>query len=258
VTDGPPTGAPAVTPATDGTDGDLDAATKKIPWQTATVIGIRRETERAKTFRFALPGPAQRVAGQHYIIRLMAPDGYTAQRSYSVANSPDGSNEIDLTIERLEDGEVSMFMHDEVAVGDELEVRGPIGRWFVWEGTTPAVLVGGGSGVVPLMAMLRLARKLGRPELLRLIVSVRTPADLYYSDELPGPESTVVFTRSAPAGAQRPVGHLTTADLAPSVRPGATAYVCGSSGFADAASYMLVDLGVPAAQVRVERFGPTG
>ena len=117
------------------------------------------------------------------------------------------------------------------------------------------MLVGGGSGVVPLMAMLRLARKLGRPELLRLVVSVRTPGDLYYSDELPGPESTVVFTRSAPPGTQRPAGHLTTADLVPCTRPGVMAYVCGSSGFADAASYMLVDLGVPAAQVRVERFG---
>jgi ferredoxin-NADP reductase len=258
VTDAAPTAAPAGPPGTDGTDGDQDVATKKSPWQTATVVGIREETKRAKTFRFALPAPAERLAGQHYVIRLMAPDGYTAQRSYSVANPPDGSNEIDLTIERLEDGEVSMFMHDDVAVGDELEVRGPIGRWFVWEGTTPAVLVGGGSGVVPLMAMLRLARKLGRPELLRLLVSVRAPGDLYYSDELPGPESAVVFTRSAPPGTQRPVGHLAAADLAPLVRPGVTAYVCGSSGFADAASYLLVDLGVPAAQVRVERFGPSG
>ena len=183
-------GAPVDAATTDGDEGDGEAGAKKNPWQTATVIGIRPETVRAKTFRFALPQPTDRLAGQHYVIRLMAPDGYTAQRSYSVANPPDGSNEIDLTIERLEGGEVSMFMHDDVAVGDELEVRGPIGRWFVWEGTAPALLVGGGSGVVPLMAMLRLARKLGRAELLRLVVSVRTPADLYYSDELPGPEST--------------------------------------------------------------------
>ncbi len=224
----------------------------------ATVTGIRSETARAKTFRFALPQPAERLAGQHYVIRLMAPDGYTAQRSYSVANPPDGSNEIDLTIERLDGGEVSMFMHDDVMVGDELELRGPIGLYFVWGGTTPALLVGGGSGVVPLMAMLRLARKLGQPELVRLVVSVRSPADLYYSDELPGPESTVVYTRSAPPGTQRPVGHLNGDDLKPCLRPGATAYVCGSSGFADAASYVLVGLGVPTEQVRVERFGATG
>jgi ferredoxin-NADP reductase len=251
VTEATPMDAPRADSAVDGT-------ARKSPWQVATVTGIRRETERAKTFRFALEQPSDRLAGQHYVIRLMAPDGYTAQRSYSVANPPDGSNEIDLTIERLEGGEVSMFMHDEVAVGDELELRGPIGHWFVWEGTMPAVLVGGGSGVVPLMAMLRLARKLERPELVRLVVSVRTPGDLYYADELPGPESTVVFTRSAPSGTQRPVGRLTAADLEPCARPDATAYVCGSSGFADAASYMLVDLGVPTEHIRVERFGPTG
>ena len=246
--------------------GQLDApagaeagvSTKKSPWQVAKVTAIRRETERAKTFRFALPEPPDRLAGQHYVLRLMAPDGYTAQRSYSVANPPDGSNEIDLTIERLEGGEVSMFMHDEVAVGDELEVRGPIGRWFVWDGNSPALLVGGGSGVVPLMAMLRLARKLGHPELVRLVVSVRAPGDLYYADELPGPESTVLFTRSAPPGTQRPAGRLNKADLEPCAQAGATAYVCGSSGFADAASYILVDLGVPTEQVRVERFGATG
>ena len=151
-----------------------------------------------------------------------------------------------------------MFLHDDLVVGDELDVRGPIGRWFVWEGTSPAVLVGGGSGVVPLMAMLRLARKLGRSSLVRLVVSVRTPADLYYSHELPGPESTVVFTRATPPGSARPAGHITAADLAPALQPSATGYVCGSSGFSDAASYLLVDLGIPTTQVRVERFGPTG
>jgi ferredoxin-NADP reductase len=230
----------------------------RSPWQMAKVIGIRPETARAKTFRLALEGPSEHLAGQHYIVRLTAPDGYTAQRSYSVASAPDGSNEIELTVERLEGGEVSMFLHDEVVVGDELEVRGPIGRWFIWDAASPAVLVGGGSGVVPLMAMLRLARKLGRSALVRLVVSVRTPADLYYSDELPGPESTVVFTRSTPPQSVRPAGRITPGDLSPALQPSATGYVCGSSGFADAASYLLVDLGMPAEQVRVERFGPTG
>jgi ferredoxin-NADP reductase len=236
----------------------MDSAVKRSPWQMAKVIGIRIETARAKSFRLVLEGPSEHLAGQHYVVRLTAPDGYTAQRSYSVASAPDGSNEIELTVERLEGGEVSMFLHDEVVVGDDLEVRGPIGRWFVWEGTTPAVLVGGGSGVVPLMAMLRLARKLGRSSLLHMVVSVRSIADLYYSDELPGPESTVLFTRSTPPGSTRPPGHITAADLAPGVPAAATGYVCGSSGFADAASYLLVDLGVPTERVRVERFGPSG
>jgi ferredoxin-NADP reductase len=244
--------------STPGADSEVDVAPQRTPWQMATVTEIRPETTRAKSFRFALSEPAPRLAGQHYVVRLTAPDGYSAQRSYSVASAPDGSNEIELTVERLDGGEVSTFLHDDLMVGDEIELRGPIGRWFVWEGTTPALLVGGGSGVVPLMAMLRLARKLGRPELVRLVVSVRAPADLYYSDELPGPESTVLYTRADPPDWPRPAGRLTPDDLEPLVRPGEMGYVCGSAGFADAASHMLVDLGVPTGQVRVERFGPTG
>jgi ferredoxin-NADP reductase len=140
------------------------------PWQSARVTAIRPETASAKTFGLALPSPSRHLAGQHYIVRLTAPDGYTASRSYSVASAPDDSNEIELTVEKLEGGEVSTFLHDEVIVGDELEVRGPIGLWFVWEGATPATLVGGGSGIVPLMAMLRLARRTRHPELVRLAV----------------------------------------------------------------------------------------
>ena len=128
----------------------------------ATVIDITRETARAKTFRCALPQPSGHRAGQHFVVRLTAPDGYTASRSYSIASAPDASNEFEITVERLDDGEVSTFLHDDVVVGDELEVRGPIGGWFVWDGDTRATLVGGGSGVVPLMAMLRLARDTGR------------------------------------------------------------------------------------------------
>ncbi len=124
---------------------------------------IRPETATAKTFRLALTEPSPYLAGQHYIVRLTAPDGYTASRSYSVASAPDDSGEIELTVERLPEGEVSSFLHDVVMVGDELEVRGPIGGWFVWPGDTPAVLVAGGSGVVPLMAMLRLARRRAGP-----------------------------------------------------------------------------------------------
>jgi ferredoxin-NADP reductase len=239
------------------TDAAPSAATG-TPWQTARVVAIMDETPTAKTFRFALPEPAVRRAGQHYVVRLTAEDGYTAQRSYSVASAPDGSNEIDLTVERFPDGEISSFLHEVVEIGDELEVRGPIGGWFVWEGDTPAVLVGGGSGIVPLMAMLRLARATGRTDLVRLVVSVRTPDDLYYAGEVPGPETTIVYTRTAPDGAERPARRLAPADIAPLLRPDATVYVCGSPGFADAASELLVGLDVPVGRIRVERFGPTG
>ena len=224
-------------------------------WQTATVVGIRDETARAKTFRLRLEAPAPHLAGQHYVVRLTAPDGYTASRSYSIASAPDTSGEIELTVERLEDGEVSTFLHDVAEVGDELEVRGPIGGWFVWDGATPALLVGGGSGLVPLMAMLRLARRQGPGHPLQLVVSVRSPVDLLYAGELPGPDVTVLYTRRGPAGAGRPPGRMTLVDLPP---PAPLAYVCGSSGFADAASRLIVQAGVPANHVRVERFGPTG
>ena len=228
------------------------------PWQSARVLAVRDEAPQVKTFRLDLGAPTGHRAGQHYVLRLTAPDGYTAQRSYSVASAPDGGNELELTVERLEDGEVSGYLHEVVEVGDELEIRGPIGGFFVWDGHAPALLVGGGSGLVPLMAMLRLARATGRADLIRLLASVRGPADLYYADELPGPEVTVVHTRVAPPGSTRPPGRLAAADLAPLVRPDATAYVCGSTGFADAASTLLVDLGVPVEQIRVERFGATG
>jgi ferredoxin-NADP reductase len=229
----------------------------RLAWAAATVVDIRPETARAKTFRLALPEPSPHRAGQHYVLRLTAPDGYTASRSYSVASAPDGGNEIELTVERLEGGEVSSFLHDEVEVGDELEVRGPIGGWFVWNADSPALLVGGGSGVVPLMAMLRLARRSGRTDLVRLVVSVRTPDDLYYPAEIAGPETNVVYTRAAPPSWRRPPGRLARADLPDVIGPDARAYVCGSSGFADAASAVLMEAGVATEQIRVERFGPT-
>jgi ferredoxin-NADP reductase len=221
------------------------------------VVEIRPETAHAKTFRLALSDPRPHLAGQHYVVRLTAPDGYRAQRSYSVASPPGDSGHIELTVERLEDGEVSSFLHDSVAVDDQLEVRGPIGGWFVWPGDTPAVLVAGGSGVVPLMAMLRLARQSGHRDLVQLVLSVRTPEDLYYAAELPGPETTIVYTRATPPGWPRPAGRLTGADLPPP-SPGATAYVCGTSGFADAATALLTGAGIDTDHIRVERFGPSG
>src|SRR6266481_5572259 len=214
-------------------------APRRGPWEMATVVDVRPETATAKTFRLALSHPSTHIAGQHYIVRLTAPDGYTASRSYSVASPPDGSAEIELTVELLRDGEVSSFLHEEVVRGDTLEVRGPIGGWFVWRGDTAALLVGGGSGVVPLMAMLRLARRTGRSDLARLVVSVRAPDDLYYADEIVGPETRLVYTRATPPAFSRPPTRLTRDDIPQPAAPGARAYVCGSSGFADAASDVL-------------------
>ena len=231
---------------------------RTLRWQTARVLSVRDETPRARTFRLALPEPRRHVAGQYYVVRLTAPDGYTASRDYSVASAPDESGEIELTVERLDDGEVSEFLHDVVVPGDELEVRGPVGGFFAWDASGPALLVGGGSGVVPLMAMLRHARLLGRPDLVRLVVSARSPKDLYYADELPGPETSVVYTRDAPPDAGRAAGRLTVADIAPLVRGGETVFVCGSPGFADAATTVLIEAGVPVESIRVERFGPSG
>ena len=236
----------------------MPEAAQAAAWQLAEVTSITPETTRAKTFHLQLAQPVSYRAGQHFIVRLTAPDGYTAQRSYSVASAPDDTGKIDLTVELLEGGEVSGYLHSEVQVGDELEVRGPIGGWFVWDATTPAVLVGGGSGVVPLMAMLRLARRSSKSELVKLLVSVRTPDDLYYRKEIAGPETTVVYTRVAPPGDSRAAGRLSTADVEALVGGGATVYVCGSASFAEAATQLLVDVGVDAQAIRVERFGPTG
>jgi ferredoxin-NADP reductase len=230
-------------------------------WQTARVLAVRDETPRAKTFCLELPHRTRHMAGQYFILRLTAPDGYVASRAYSLSSppeGPDGSTVIELTVDRLDDGEVSGYLHEVVEPGDELDVRGPVGGFFAWDGTGPVLLVAGGSGIVPLMAMLRLARKVGRPDLVRLLVSVRTPGDLYFGDELPGPETTVVYTRSAPPGTARAAGRLTLADVAPLVRGGETVFVCGSAGFAEAATDLLLSAGVPTAAIRVERFGPSG
>jgi len=242
-----------------------------IRWQTARVLAVRDETSHVKTFRLALPHRVRHMAGQYFVLRLTAPDGYTASRAYSLSSppeGPDGSDVIDLTVELLDDGEVSAYLHEVVAPGDELEVRGPIGAFFAWDGTSPALLVAGGSGIVPLMAMLRLARRSetrsalarrgDRADLVRLLVSVRTPADLYFAGELPGPEVTIAYTRAAPPGSARGVGRIALADVAPLVRGGETVFVCGSAGFADAATDLLLALGVPTASIRTERFGPSG
>jgi ferredoxin-NADP reductase len=228
-------------------------------WQTATVLAIRPETSRVKTFRLRLEQPLRHMAGQHYLVRLTAPDGYRAQRSYSVASPPEDDGEIELTVERLPDGEVSTFLHDEVVVGDTLDLRGPLGGWFVWDGARPALLIGGGSGIVPLMAMLRLARRTPAQLLARLVVSVRTPDELIYAAELSEPDTSVLYTRATPPGFARRPRRIAVEDIEPFLHPNTTTtYICGSSAFAEAASTLMVDTGVDPATIRIERFGPTG
>lgn len=198
----------------------------------------------------------EQMAGQHYVIRLSAPDGYTAQRSYSVASSPSDPL-CEFFVARLDDGEVSTYLADEVMVGDVLDVRGPIGGWFVWDATTPATGIAGGTGVVPLVAMLRHARRSGRGDLLRLVVSARTLAELPYADELIDAGAFIALSREdGPDG--RRAGRLRPTEIAEHLAPGSTYFVCGSASFAESASARLVDAGVAEASIRVERFGPSG
>jgi ferredoxin-NADP reductase len=226
------------------------------PWQDATVADIRTETPRVKTFTLSLPNVTRHVAGQHFVVRLTASDGYTAQRSYSVASPPGDGTSIELTVERLADGEVSTFLHDELLVGDTLEVRGPIGGWFVWDGSTPALLIGGGSGVVPVMSMLRHARSIAAPA--HLLVSARTPEDVIYTDELTAGDATVLYTRNAAPGINRPPGRITANDIAPHIKNEVTVFICGSTGFTDTATERALEVGVDSDAIRTERFGPTG
>jgi ferredoxin-NADP reductase len=226
-------------------------------WMASTVVSVHDETSRMKVFRLRLPEAHPHVPGQHVSIRLMAPDGYTAKRSYSICSAPGDGTEIEILVDRLEDGEVSVHLHDALQVGDELDVRAPMGGWFVWKGQQPALLVGGGSGIAPLVAMLRYSR-LASTAPVHLVASVRTLADLPFRAELESSEEvTIVLTREAPDDWPIPAGRLSDTVLKPLIRAGATAYVCGSHGFAERASQLLVGLGQPADAVRVERYGAT-
>jgi ferredoxin-NADP reductase len=239
----------------------LNAVAPSAPgrWQIATVTSIRTETPTVKSFRLALPMWVAHVPGQHYDVRLTAPDGYTAQRSYSIASSPLDEREIELTIDCLADGEVSPYFHDVVEVGDEIELRGPFASYFVWRGTEPGpiVLVGGGSGVVPLMAMLRHRRRTLPGVPMHLLYSVRSAADVIYAGEL-ADDATITYTRAPPPGWDGHTGRL-DAELVGAAAAGAmTAYVCGSNGFVESAVGLLLQSGVAPAWIRTERFGPTG
>ncbi len=241
----------------------------RLPWRPARVLAIAEETPWAKSLVLAVPGWPGHLAGQHVDLRLTAEDGYQAQRSYSLA-SPPGQAELVLTVERLDDGEVSPFLTDALQVGDELELRGPIGGHFVWTGDDdrPLQLCAGGSGVVPLMAMLRHRARRGSRFPARLLTSSRTEERIFYRRELEelarsGPGLSVVhtLTRAAPAGWEGRRGRVDGAMLralafAPEAAP--RIYVCGPTPFVEAVATALVDEGHDPGQIKTERFGPTG
>ncbi len=237
----------------------LTAALQRAPgrWQVATVISVVEETPRVKSFRLELQMWMPHMPGQHYDVRLTAPDGYQAQRSYSVASSPLDEGSVELTIDRLDDGEVSPYFHDVVEEGDQVEVRGPFASYFVWRGEAPVLLLGGGSGVVPLMAMLRHRRRTAAELAMRLIYSVRSPEDVIYADEL-GEETLLTYTQSAPDGWSGPTGRIDRALVAEAGVDRGVAFICGSNGFVEAASRLVLDVGFDPEQVRTERFGPSG
>jgi ferredoxin-NADP reductase len=226
-------------------------------WQIATVARIKQETPSVKSFTLDVPMWMPHMPGQHYDVRLTAPDGYRAQRSYSVSSSPLDAGQVELTIDLLDDGEVSPYFHEVVEEGEQVEVRGPFTSYFVWRGESPVVLVGGGSGVAPLMAMLRHKRR-AMPELdMRLVYSVRHADDVIYADEL-GDDAVLTYTREAPAGWTGHTGHIDAELLREPAAGAQLAFVCGSNGFVETASGLLLELGMEPTSIRTERFGPTG
>lgn len=237
----------------------------RLYWRAASLTERRQENLAATTLVLDVPGWPVHLAGQHVDVRLTAPDGYSTQRSYSIASAP-GPEQVELTVQRVTDGEVSPYLVDVFGVGDAVELRGPIGGWFVWrpEQTEPVLLIAGGSGLVPLMAMIRARRAVGGRSPFRLIHSVRTPQDRLYQHELsrtdPGLDVSYVYTRAAPEASRRPPGRLKADDLVaagwpPDVAP--TVYVCGPTGFVESAADQLVGLGHAPERVRAERFGPS-
>ena len=218
---------------------------------------IKTETPTVKSFELELPMWMPHLPGQHYDVRLTAPDGYTAQRSYSIASSPLDEGTIELTVDRLSDGEVSPYFHDVVEVGHQVELRGPFASYFVWHGESPVLLVGGGSGVVPLMAMLRHKRRT-MPELdMRLVYSVRHPYDVIFADEMPD-DARLTYTREAPAGWAGHTGHIDVDMLREPAEGVELAFVCGSNGFVETGSQLLLELGVAPERIRTERYGDAG
>jgi ferredoxin-NADP reductase len=239
----------------------------RLTWQVAEVVDVVPETHRVNTIAFDVPEWPGHRAGQHVDVRLTAEDGYQAQRSYSIASAPDGTR-VELTVERLDDGEVSPYLTEELRRGDQIELRGPIGGYFVWQPSQggPLLLIAGGSGVVPLMAMIRLRAAAGNDVDARLLFSSRGWDEVIYRDELEqlgGDGLTVVhtLTRSQPpgwTGYARRVDAKMLAEVGPSPAELPHAYVCGPTPFVEAAAQALVQLGHEPHRVKTERFGPTG
>jgi ferredoxin-NADP reductase len=239
----------------------------RLSWQVAEVVDVVAETPRVRTIRFDVAGWRGHRAGQHVDVRLTAEDGYQAQRSYSIASAPDASR-VELTVERLEDGEVSPYLTDELRPGDRIELRGPIGGYFVWEPAHggPLLLVGGGSGVVPLMAMIRVRAGAGSDVDTRLLFSSRSRDDVVYRDELgrlagSGLEFVHTLTRSQPpgwTGYARRVDAAMLAEVGPPPASEPRIYVCGPTPFVEVVAEALVGLGHDPKRIRTERFGATG
>jgi ferredoxin-NADP reductase len=240
--------------------------TPMLRWRVARVVDSEPETESAQTIALTVPGWSGHLPGQHIDLKLTAEDGYSAQRSYSLSRPVDGER-IEFTVQRIADGEVSPYLIG-LPVGDEIELRGPIGGWFVWRPDEEArvLLVGGGSGIVPLMAMLRQRVVAGSADF-RLVYSVRSPADVYYAQELGLLERecgwlqvALVYTRTATPQTVRPPGRVSSADLAPTGWPpdhGTRVYVCGPTGFVESVTTTLIEQGYQPSAIRTERFGPS-
>jgi ferredoxin-NADP reductase len=239
----------------------------RLTWRAAEVVDVMAETPRVKTIGFDVPGWPGHRAGQHVDVRLTAEDGYEAQRSYSIASPPAGTR-VELTVERLDDGEVSPYLTDELRPGDRIELRGPVGGYFVWEPAQggPLLLVAGGSGVVPLMAMIRLRAAAGSDADTRLLFSSRGWEDVIYRDELErlngdGLRVVHALTRSQPpgwTGYARRVDAAMLAEVGPGPSERARVYVCGPTPFVEAVAEALVRLGHEPQAIRTERFGATG
>src|SRR5579859_6135364 len=241
----------------------------RLSWQLGEVVAAQKETARASSVRLAVPNWPGHRAGQHVDVRLTAEDGYQAERSYSIASPPEEPG-VTLTIERLDDGEVSPYLVDELRVGDKLELRGPIGGYFVWEASMggPLLLVAGGSGMVPLMAMLRHRAAVGSTVATRLLYSSRSLEDVIYRDELDQlmKSSTMLevvqtLTRTQPPGwtaYSRRINTQMLREVAWPVEQHPLAFICGPTPFVETAAASLVELGHEPARIKTERFGPTG
>jgi ferredoxin-NADP reductase len=241
-----------------------------IEWQLATVTAVRDETPTVRTFTLGLPGWAGHRAGQHLDLRLTAEDGYSVERSYSIGSEPERAGEVDITVERIPGGEVSPFLHETVIPGDRLEVRGPIGGYFVWEAALggPLLLVAGGSGVVPLMAMVRHRARAGMSVPARLLFSSRGPEEIIYRDELDrraaagdGFDVLHTLTRQQPpgwSGYARRIDEQMLGEVVAPLGSATRAYACGPTALVETVANGLVRLGLPPDRIRTERFGPTG